>query len=284
MNHNGERNWSNELTDFGRALTSGFILGIPLLYTMEAWWLGLYLQLWHLVAFFILISILNLILAFAFGFKVKTTMSKKYLQAVNTMAVGIIGSLIVLVVLARITTETTINNGLGMILLQSIPISIGASLGNTILGKKGESREGSEKENKKAPEWIVTIKSLVATIVGIIFIAFALAVTIEIPMLTAELTYWHELAVLSLTLLIIYLVIYLTEYDPQERQPGTGGLIKGMHAMSLMVFSVVMVFTALTLFLLGRIDSTSPIDWAVSQTLILGLPAAIGGAGGRLVL
>lgn len=284
MADSGERTWRNELTDFGRALTSGFILGIPLLYTMESWWLGLYLQLWHFITFFILIFLLNVALSYTFGFKVKTTMRRRSLQAVNTMAVGIIGSLIVLVVLARITTETTIDNALGMILLQSIPVSIGASLGNTILGKKGESREGSEKENKQAPEWVVTVKSIVATIVGIIFIAFALAVTIEIPKLTAELTYWYELAVLLLTLFIIYLVIYLTEYDPEERQAGSGGLISRMHAMSLMVFTVVMIFTAFTLFLLGRIDPSSPVDWAVSQTIILGLPAAIGGAGGRLVL
>ncbi|MBW3586804.1 MAG: TIGR02587 family membrane protein, partial [Cyanobacteria bacterium 0813] len=34
--------WSNELNDIIRGASGGFLFGIPLLYTMEVWWIGSY--------------------------------------------------------------------------------------------------------------------------------------------------------------------------------------------------------------------------------------------------
>ena len=42
MNEHSQRQnpWAEELDDFIRAASGGFLFGIPLLYTMEVWWIG----------------------------------------------------------------------------------------------------------------------------------------------------------------------------------------------------------------------------------------------------
>lgn len=43
--------WANELDDFLRAFSGAFLFGVPLLFTMEMWWIGTYIEPWKALLF-----------------------------------------------------------------------------------------------------------------------------------------------------------------------------------------------------------------------------------------
>ena len=52
-----------------RALAGAYLFGIPLLYTMEMWWIGTFAPLLNLALFLVVAFSLNLTLAHLSGFK-----------------------------------------------------------------------------------------------------------------------------------------------------------------------------------------------------------------------
>ena len=64
MPPNPTRNvWKEEINDLIRGASGGFLFGIPLIYTMEIWWIGSYteppLMLTVLAATFVVVFLLN---------------------------------------------------------------------------------------------------------------------------------------------------------------------------------------------------------------------------------
>ena len=56
-----------------RAFAGAFIFGVPLLFTMEMWWIGEYLDRWKLGAFLLVAFAANVGLSWAAGFKRETS-------------------------------------------------------------------------------------------------------------------------------------------------------------------------------------------------------------------
>ncbi|RJP74386.1 MAG: DUF2391 family protein [Candidatus Zixiibacteriota bacterium] len=69
MNRERSSPWQREVNDFVRAFSGAFIFGIPLLFSMEMWWIGVYGDLWKLLLFLLLAFGINLNLAVFTGFK-----------------------------------------------------------------------------------------------------------------------------------------------------------------------------------------------------------------------
>src|SRR5215208_8404542 len=90
--------WEREFDDFVRALSGAFLFGVPLLYTMEMWWIGSYSELWRLGVFLVLALVLNFSLARFAGFKQEPpTLARRLNETVDAVAVGLLASTIVLV-------------------------------------------------------------------------------------------------------------------------------------------------------------------------------------------
>src|SRR3712207_6092555 len=52
--------WRRELNDLLRGMTGGFLIGIPLLYTMETWWIGETISPLHALLFLAVAYVVNL--------------------------------------------------------------------------------------------------------------------------------------------------------------------------------------------------------------------------------
>src|SRR5688500_8865852 len=67
--------WGKELQDVLRAVSGGFIVATPLLYTMEMWWIGTTAELWKLMLFLGVAALVGLGLARtrSGGFKEETS-------------------------------------------------------------------------------------------------------------------------------------------------------------------------------------------------------------------
>jgi putative integral membrane protein (TIGR02587 family) len=291
----GVGTWEKEFDDIARAFSGAFLFGTPLLFTMEMWWIGTYTELWRLLVFLVLGLAVNVMLAYLSGFKNEgeSSWGDALRQAIEAVAVGVVGSTVMLLVLNRIAYDDPLDSILGKIVLQSIPLSIGASAANALLnrdggGSRGEASNGVkeklEQETRTKGEFLrETMRDLGAQIAGGIFIGFSIAPTEEVPMLATQLHTGHRLALIAFTLVITYLLVFESGFSrtaaSDERGPFQHPLTETALAY---VVSLLLAFVSLLLF--EQIELTEPLPDIVAKVLVLGMPTAIGGAAGRALL
>ncbi len=164
---------------------------------MEMWWIGTYIDPSRLLLLLAFAFAANLTLTHFAGFGKGHSFGQTMNQTFDSLAVGLISSLLVLVVLNRVGPSDPLDAVLGQIVVQAVPLSIGASLANAIFS--GGGRGGEEQEGQPVRS---ILKDMSATAVGAAFVASTIAPTVEIPLLATELGNLHELALIGLSLVI----------------------------------------------------------------------------------
>ena len=280
-----EHGWVDEAASFGRAFAGAYLFGIPLLFTMEMWWIGTYADLWKLILFLALTFLANVVLTYLAGFKPRreTSLIASIDESVDTLAVGVVASLIVLLVLNRIAPGDPLDAILGMVIVQTIPLSIGASLANAVFDRR-EGRTGEQPSAAESHAWRDALNDLGATIIGGGFIGFSIAPTDEIQLLAASVDIYHEVALVVLTLVVGYIIVFTSGFDPESAGPRPTGPFQHPITETVVSYVVSLSVAFWALYLLDRVDFGDPFPSVLSQVLVLGLPTMVGGAAGRLAV
>jgi putative integral membrane protein (TIGR02587 family) len=277
--------WRDEIAGILRAVSGGFIFATPLLYTMEMWWIGTTAELWKLLLFLGIAALITFGLARSRlgGFKEETSRFSSLEQALDGVAIGLVGAVVVLTVLNRIELGDPLETVLGKVIVQAVPLCIGAAVANAIFGPHGErSREGEELSGGEQSARQAFLADFGATMIGSIFLAFSIAPTDEVPVLAAELDYAHQLALIALSLALTYVIVFASGFGTgqhEQRGPFQSPLTETVLAYLL---SLLVALIALTL--LDRVEWGEPLGEILAMVLVLGLPATVGGAAGRLVV
>jgi putative integral membrane protein (TIGR02587 family) len=252
---------------------------------MEMWWIGTTAELWKPLLFLGIAALITFGLARSRsgGFKEETSRFSSLEQALDGVAIGLVGAVIVLTVLNRIELGDPLEIVLGKVIVQAVPLCIGAAVANAIFGPHGErSREGEEQSGGEQSARQAFLADFGATMTGSIFLAFSIAPTDEVPMLAAELDYAHQLALIALSLALTYIVVFASGFGTgqhKQRGPFQSPLTETVLAYLL---SLLVALVALTL--LDRVEWGDPLGEILAMVLVLGLPATVGGAAGRLVV
>lgn len=272
--------WARELNDFVRAFAGAYIFGIPLLFTMEMWWLGQYADRWKLLLLLGLILAANVALTYAAGFKKESTFVTTIDEAIDAVAVGLVGATVMLLILNQIRPAEPLDSMLGKIVIQAVPLSIGASVTNQVFGTRGEkSRAGGTQDPELGP-WQAFFSDVGATIIGGIFVGASIAPTDEIPMISAGLDFWHLIGVVAFSLTVSYGIVFASGFD----QPSPKGLFQHPFTETALAYLVSLLVAFAALYLFDRITLDDPLLSIVGQTVVLALPTTVGGAAGRLVI
>jgi putative integral membrane protein (TIGR02587 family) len=272
--------WAEERDDFIRAFSGAYIFGIPLLFTMEMWWIGQYADLWKLLIFLGLAFVANPGLTYAAGFKRRSTFGTTVNQAMDAVAVGIVAATIMLLLLNQIRLSEPLDSIVGKIVVQAVPLSIGASVANQIFGKRGEKSRQGESHGEPMGPWHSFFSDVGATIIGGIFIGFSIAPTDEVPMIAAALDYRHLVAVIAFSLVVSYMIVFASGFDQASPQ----GLFQRPFTETTLAYVVSLLVSFLALYLFDQIEIGDPLLSMLEETLVLGVPATVGGAAGRLVI
>ena len=284
--------WSNQFDDIIRGASGGFLFGIPLLYTMEVWWIGSQtsppLMLGILATTFVVVFLLNRTEGFR---KIK---SKQFIDtvmdSVEALAIGIVCATCILVLLGEIQLGTPLNEALGKLILESVPFALGAALAGAFLsGDRWSSPDSQDvdkqgvRANKALRSHInATLADIGATLIGAMIIAFNIAPTDEVPMLDAAASPPFLLAIIAASLLISYCIVFEAGFTTQEKRRQQEGLFQRPISETVMCYLVSLFAAAFMLLFFHRLSFNDPWTLWLSQTLILGLPATVGGAAGRL--
>lgn len=300
-----QKAWQNELEDLIRGASGGFLFGIPLLYTMEVWWIGSYtdppLMLVILFVTFAVVFLLNRTDGF------RQISPDRPLQAamdsIEAVAIGTVCVTCTLLLLREITGSTPLDEALGKIVLEGVPFSIGVALARSLMSGDrydngaDEQDTDSERSSERSSEnstfhgrwqrqenYNATLADIGATLVGTIIIAFNVAPTDEVSMLTAAASPPWLIAIIIVSLLLSYCIVFLAGFTTQQQRFQQQGPFQHPLTETMVTYLVSLVAAALMLWFFHRLSFADPWTSWLEQTIILGLPAAIGGAAGRLTV
>ncbi|HEV2128934.1 MAG TPA: TIGR02587 family membrane protein [Thermomicrobiales bacterium] len=276
----GGQTWGQEARSFARAFAGAYIFAVPLLFTMEMWWIGQYATRWKLLAFLLVALLANFGLTYVAGFKRESSLFATIGQTLDAVAVGIVAATVMLLVLNRIGPNQPIDSTIGMILVQAVPLSIGASVANEVFGGRRDNGRQGHADPPDLPSWQELASDVGATAIGGVFVGFSIAPTEEVPMLAAGLEYPHLLALIGFTLLLSYGIVFASGFDRSRAQ----GLFQSPITETALAYVASLVVAFIALYLLDQIDIGQPLLSIVEQVLVLGVPTTVGGAAGRLVV
>jgi putative integral membrane protein (TIGR02587 family) len=283
--------WKNEINDIVRGICGGLLFGIPLLYTMEVWWIGsLIKQRIMLIAIaltFIIIYLLNRTEGFRKYRRKQNLPYEAVLNTVKAMAIGIVCSTLMLILLQEITTHNSLKESLGKIIFESVPFTLGVALANQFLGEKNsvtETRNSNQKSKNNSDQLHATLSDIGATLIGATVIAFNIAPTDEITMLAASFSPIWLLLIIGTSLLVTYGIVFQAGFSNQQKRQQQKGIFQRPSSETIMAYLVSLLASAFMLWFFQKLAFTDPWTMWLDHTLLLGLPASIGGAAGRLAI
>jgi putative integral membrane protein (TIGR02587 family) len=303
MSFPSQQEWSDEIQDIIRGAAGGFLFGIPLLYTMEVWWIGSYteppLMLAILATTFVIVFLLNRTDGFRQMSPDRPTQAAT--DTIEAIAISTICATLILVLLREITSTTPLDEALGKIVLEGVPFALGVALARSILqGDRFESSQAAERKEaaqetpseqsghppsaSKPSRYNATLADIGATLIGTIIIAFNIAPTDEVPMLVAAASPPWLIAIVLASLLISYSIVFMAGFTTQQRRIQQQGPFQHPVTETLVSYLISLLAAALMLWFFHRLSFADPWTSWLENTVILGLPATIGGAAGRLAV
>jgi putative integral membrane protein (TIGR02587 family) len=282
MTRNGSSQRATTLTDrdffigLARAAGGAIFFSLPMMMTMEMWWLGFYMPRARLALFMLLMVPLLIALDRYSGFRQTSTWLEDSVDGLVAYGVGFVTSAVVLFLFNIVHPGQSVREVVGMISVQAVPASFGAVLAASQLG----GRSGEQEREKEDAGYGGELLFMAA---GALFLAFNLAPTEEMILIAFRMTPWHAIALIGTTLGVMHATVYAVGFEGQEEIP------PGMsHGVALLRFTVVgyaiaLLMSALTLWLFGRYGS-SAYSVHLKQAVVLGFPAGVGAAAARLIL
>jgi len=285
--------WKREINDIVRGICGGFLFGIPLIYTMEVWWIGSLVKprlIFMAIAFtFIVVFILN----YTEGFRKRKNnwrIDEAAIDTVEAMALGFVCSAFMLWLLQEITPETSLKESLGKIVFEGVPFTLGVALANQFLQEGNQNNsisiahKGKSINKHKRNDLHATFADLGATLIGAIVIAFNIAPTDEVPMLAAAISPPWLLVLMAASLVISYTIVFQAGFSDQQKRRQQKGIFQRPLSETTISYLVSLIASGVMLFFFQKVTITDTWMMWLEHILVLGLPATIGGAAGRLAI
>ena len=262
-------------TALSRAFAGALIFSLPLLLTMEMWWLGFYLEPWRLLQFMTGNVLLLFGLSHVAGFEASHNWADDILDGFSAYLVAVITATAVLALVGALRPQMTLGEAVGMVAIQAVPASFGAMIGAKLLG------EGDEIEQQE--RWRETYSGeLFLMLAGALFLSFTVVPTEEMILIAFQIDPWHAMAIMAVSFLLLHAILYLVGFRGQERRIGHGQR-KALIHHSLPGYAIAICAAGYMLWTFGRLDGLD-LSHAALAIVVVAFPASIGAAIAQVVI
>ncbi len=262
--------------DLARAFGGAIIFSLPMLMTMENWWLGFTMQRERLALLLILMLPTLVGLSYFVGFEETHYILDDILDAFVAYAVGFVASAIVLLLFAVIGPGMPALEVIGKVALQAAGASLGAMLAQDLLG-------GGDDEANRNQRAAGYYGELFLMGIGALFLSMSIAPTEEVVLIAHQMDEWHALALAVSTLLMMHAFVYAVEFRGQEAIPPDTSQISIFLRFTIVGYAIALLISLYVLWTFGRLDGMAAQE-VVEAVVVLGFPAALGAAASRLIL
>jgi putative integral membrane protein (TIGR02587 family) len=259
-----------------RAFAGAVIFSLPLMMTMEMWWLGFLMPAWKLALLLALFFPFLVALSWHVGFEPTFSLRDDVVDALVAYAVGFVSSAVVLALLGQLERGMAMRELVGKVSLQAVPASIGALLSQTQLGhQQGEQALRGGAASYASEMFIMAV--------GALFLAFNLAPTEEMVQIAAGLGEWGTIALMGASLAAMHTFVYAVAFRGSPQDHRTASAWSVLLRFTVAGYALTLVISAYMLWSFGRLDGLSAAA-GLQAIAVMGFPAAIGAAAARLIL
>lgn len=289
----GHEPWRRELRHLIHELAGAFLFGMPFLYTMEVWWRGNTADPPLMLLALALTYAVLVVLERAAGARANNSApwSRAFAEGAPALATGLIAAALGLTIIGFLRPDAGLHAIVGRVVMEGLPFGLGVGLADFLLGEKEDGthrkKGGGKREEKQKVRAVGRRRVLVragGTALGSTAIALTLAPTQEIPLIASGLTYPHLLGTVVASLAISYMIVFASNFVATEASEAHGGGFDSPLVETSMAYVISLLMAAGMLWLYQLLDLSDPLDQWASYTIVLGLPASVGGAAGRLAV
>lgn len=263
-------------TGLARAFAGAILFGLPLLMTMEMWWLGFTMDPLRLALFQALFFPFLVLLSWHAGFEPTFSWRDDVVDALVAYAVGVAASALVLGVFGVLDRAMSAREAIGEVTLQAVPASIGALLAQAQLGEDDAADRPEHGGEGYASDLFIMA-------VGAIFLAFNMAPTEEMLLIALRMTEWHAIVLVLGSLACVHAFVYGVAFRGEEGRAGGAPRHHLFLRYSLVGYVLACAISAWVLWVFGRLDGLALLP-ALKTVIVLGFPAGLGAAAARLIL
>lgn len=256
-----------------RAFGGALFFAFPLLMTMEMWEAGLSMDRVRLTLFVLACLPLILGLCYFAGFRRAQGFHNALPDALIAVAVGFVLSGSLLGLFGLLDSSQSLSAQVGMITLQAMPAAIGAALARKQLkGGRNDPGEDDDPDSYSGQLFLMAA--------GALFVAFNVAPTEEVILISYKMSPWQTAGLMALSLLLLNTIVYHLGFAGQKtHEPGSTAFLH----YTVPGYGIALAVSLFVLWAFGRTDGIALAE-AVSAMVVLGFPAALGAALARLVV
>jgi putative integral membrane protein (TIGR02587 family) len=262
---------------YARGLVGALIVGMPTLMTMEMWWGGFTIPASRVLVLLVLNAGVLMLLQHYSGLHPRKTTAAQVRAAIVAAGMGIVVAALMLLVLGILRHDTGFRDALAKIALQSVPVSIGASIASTHFDAHPEETETRREGGLYFP-------SLAVGVGGAMVFGFNLAATEEPMIIGEQLTWMHAIAIVVVSLIIVFGISYAVGKRRLGMDPFSRDWIGFYVREALGTYAVALLIATYLLWTFGRIDLDTALAPAVHMVLALSIVTTLGATAGELLI
>lgn len=278
------------LKEYGRGIIGGLLFSLPLIYTMEVWWNGFIAPPQYLLSCIGTTYLLLLGYNRYAGMKKGSSFFEICWDSVEEIGLAFIVSFLFLLLISRIDFGMSLNEIAGKVIVVSMIVAIGISVGTAQLGNgngkdsklddKEEQSKSESKGNGSTEKDSSIKKRMILTVCGSVLIASSVAPTEEILVIAVSSNSIQLLLMALISLLIAGVILYFIDFKGAAKiRPGKIPMFVELVANYLIALFVAFAF----LWFFGRVQDNG-LNIVVAQIIVLGIPGTIGASAGRLLI
>lgn len=266
--------------DLGRAAGGALVFSLPMLMTMELWWLGFYLDRLRLLVLVLTSLPLLVVLSRHVGFEQTRYWLDDVVDALIALGISALVCILTLALFGAITVETPLDETMGKVVIQVVPASIGGLLAKSQF--KAGSEEDENHEDPGDPEESYGGELFLMT-VGALFLGFNVAPTEEMMLISYQMTEWHSLCLVALSVGLMHGFVFALGFAGGSEVSPNAPWWSPFLRLTLPGYVIAISVSLYLLWVFARLDGLH-IDSIVMATVVLAFPSAIGAAAARLIL
>ncbi|WP_167761046.1 TIGR02587 family membrane protein [Geodermatophilus sp. DF01-2] len=258
-------------TSAGRAVGGALLFALPLLMTMEVWRAGLSIPRYRLALLVLATVVLVVLLCRFFGAGSEGTRRRDWLADAGValaMAAAVAAGTMTL--FGLVTPWVDWQGALSLVAIEALPAAVGASYARSQLGA------GSRRPMSSTYRHEVFLMAA-----GAVVFAANIAPTEEVVLIAATAGPVRAALLIVLSLALMHGFVYRVGFKGQERLEG--GPVRAFLLLTTVGYAVALAVSAYLLWTFGRFDGVDA-GVALTQAVVLAMPASVGAAAARLIL
>lgn len=283
--------WQEEVDDALRGLASGFVIGVPVVFTVDSWWLGDQLSPQDALFLIGAAYLLTLAAVYWIGFRRGLRHGWQLLaDALEALALAVLALIAVFWALGQIGDGQAVSIVVGRIAVAAVPTSLGIAVANHLLPRDASRAlpdagdEFAQRFGGKHTGWRLTLLELAAAAAGAAFLCLAIVPVDDMSAVTTAVPVSNLPRVILLSVMVSYAIVFAAGFAGEQRRLETRGPFQHPVVETVSAYVIALCVAVASLWLFGRIDADTPWFVVYMNAVLLGFPASVAAAAGRLAV